>query len=43
VPIAPTKAARELGANASDDQFKNVLRTIAKAKPSPTSKKDENS
>jgi hypothetical protein len=29
------KAARELGANASDERFKDVLRTIGKAKPSP--------
>jgi len=29
------KAARELGADAGDDQFKGVLRTLAKAKPQP--------
>jgi hypothetical protein len=28
------KAARELGADASDEQFQAVLRTVAKAKPS---------
>lgn len=35
------KAARELGANAGDDQFKGVLRTLAKAKPQPKIKKNE--
>jgi hypothetical protein len=30
-----SKAARELGADAGDDQFKGVLRTLAKAKPQP--------
>jgi hypothetical protein len=29
------KAARELGADAGDDRFKDVLRTLAKAKPQP--------
>ena len=29
------KAARELGADAGEDQFKGVLRTLAKAKPQP--------
>jgi hypothetical protein len=29
------KAARELGADAGDDQFKGVLRSLAKAKPQP--------
>ena len=29
------KAARDLGADAGDDQFKGVLRTLAKAKPQP--------
>jgi hypothetical protein len=29
------KAARELGADADDGQFKGVLRTLAKAKPQP--------
>jgi hypothetical protein len=29
------KAARELGADAGDDQFKGVLRTLAKHKPLP--------
>jgi hypothetical protein len=29
------KAARELGADATDERFKDVLRTVAKAKPSP--------
>ena len=29
------KAARELGADESEDRFKAALRTIAKAKPSP--------
>ena len=33
------KAARELGADAGDDQFKGVLRTLAKAKPQPQPKK----
>jgi len=33
------KAARELGAVAGDDQFKGVLRTLAKAKPQPQPKK----
>jgi hypothetical protein len=28
------KAARELGADAGDDQFKGVLRALAKPKPS---------
>ena len=32
------KAARELGADAGDDQFKGALRTIAKAKPQPQPK-----
>jgi hypothetical protein len=32
------KAARELGADAGDDQFKGVLRTLAKAKPQPAKK-----
>jgi hypothetical protein len=29
------KAARELGADAGDDQFKGILRTLAKVKPRP--------
>jgi hypothetical protein len=29
------KAARDLGADAGDDQFKGVLRTLAKTKPQP--------
>jgi hypothetical protein len=29
------KAAHELGADAGDDQFKGILRTLAKAKPQP--------
>jgi hypothetical protein len=29
------KAARDLGADAGDDQFKGILRTLAKAKPQP--------
>jgi hypothetical protein len=29
------KAAREAGADASDEGFKNVLRTLGKAKPQP--------
>ncbi len=29
------KAARELGADQSDERFKDVLRKIAKAKPQP--------
>jgi hypothetical protein len=29
------KAARELGAEATDEQFQGALRKIAKAKPSP--------
>lgn len=33
------KAARELGADVSDDRFKDVLRTIAKAKPRPQPRK----
>jgi hypothetical protein len=33
------KAARELGADAGDDQFKGVLRTLAKAKPQSQPKK----
>jgi hypothetical protein len=33
------KAARELGADAVDDRFKDVLRTIAKHKPQPQPKK----
>jgi hypothetical protein len=33
------KAARELGADESDDRFKDVLRTLAKAKPEPHPKK----
>ncbi len=32
------KAARELGADASDEQFQSALRKIAKAKPQPTKK-----
>jgi hypothetical protein len=32
------KAARELGADAGDDQFKGILRTLAKAKPQPQAK-----
>jgi len=35
------KAARELGAEASEERFKDVLRTLAKAKPSPQPKKDK--
>jgi len=33
------KAARGLGADAGDDQFKGVLRTLAKAKPAPEKRK----
>ncbi len=33
------KATRELGANATDEQFQGALRKIAKAKPSPNVKK----
>ena len=33
------KAARELGADESDEQFQDVLRTLAKAKPAPQPKK----
>jgi len=33
------KAARELGAVQSDELFKETLRTIAKAKPSPEKRK----
>jgi hypothetical protein len=33
------KAARELGADAGDDQFKDVLRTLAKFKPESRPKK----
>jgi hypothetical protein len=36
------KAARELGADAGDDQFKGVLRTLAKAKPQPQPPKKAN-
>ncbi len=32
------KAAREAGADASDEGFKNVLRTLGKAKPQPPKK-----
>jgi hypothetical protein len=34
------KAARELGADTSEDRFKDVLRTIAKAKPAPEKRKN---
>ena len=34
------KAARELGADQSDERFKDALRKIAKAKPSPEKRKD---
>ena len=34
------KAARDLDADAGDDQFKGVLRTLAKAKPSPEKRKN---
>ena len=37
------KAARELGADASDERFKDVLRTVAKAKPETQSKKKKSS
>jgi len=33
------KAARELGADKSDERFKGVLRKIAKAKPQPEKRK----
>jgi hypothetical protein len=33
------KAARELGADDSEDRFKDALRTIAKHKPQQVSKK----
>jgi hypothetical protein len=33
------KAARELGADESDDRFKDALRKIAKSKPSKQEKK----
>jgi hypothetical protein len=33
------KAARELGADDSEDRFKDALRTIAKAKPAPEKRK----
>jgi hypothetical protein len=33
------KAVRDLGADAGDDQFKGVLRTLAKAKPQPQAPK----
>jgi hypothetical protein len=33
------KAAREAGADATDEQFKDALRTLAKAKPAPQPKK----
>jgi hypothetical protein len=33
------KAARELGADKSDDRFKDALRKIAKAKPQPERQK----
>jgi chaperonin GroEL (HSP60 family) len=29
------KAARELGCDESEDRFRDALRTVAKAKPSP--------
>jgi len=35
------KAARELGADESDGRFKEVLRTVAKAKPQPQPKKSK--
>jgi len=34
------KAVRELGCDASEDRFKDALRTIAKAKPAPEKRKD---
>lgn len=35
------KAARELGADGDEERFKEALRTVAKAKPDPQSKKDK--
>lgn len=35
------KAARELGADNNEDQFKETLRTVAKAKPQPQPKKHD--
>jgi len=35
------KAARELGADQSDDRFKDALRKIAKHKPEPQPKKQK--
>lgn len=34
------KAARELGCDDNEERFKDALRTIAKAKPSPEKRKD---
>ena len=34
------KAARELGCDDSEERFKDALRTVAKAKPSPEKRKD---
>lgn len=36
------KAARELGADENEDQFKETLRTLAKAKPVPLAHKKKN-
>jgi len=33
------KAARELGADESDERFREALRTVAKGKPQPSPKK----
>ncbi len=33
------KAARELGADNNEERFKEALRTVAKAKPSPEKRK----
>jgi hypothetical protein len=37
-----SKAARELGADESEERFKDTLRTIAKAKPSRQRAKEKN-
>ncbi len=35
------KAARELGCDDNEERFKDALRTVAKAKPSPQPKKNQ--
>jgi hypothetical protein len=35
------KAARELGCDDNEDRFRDALRTVAKAKPSPVKRKDK--